>query len=142
MPLPAITGEFGIASDPIIGFTDSGKVWVRLRLVAKDRKRDSNGAWSDGDPQYMDCMVWSGEHLAESVSKGDSVVIVGELQERKWIDKESGTERSSWGITVGFGGSIGVSTRWMPAVTPTTSKDKGDSAPAASPETDEFAPPF
>ena len=138
MGMPSIVGEFGITHDPVIGTTGEGKVWVRLRLVMKKRVRDSNGTWSDGDPSYMDCTIWQAEHLAESVSKGDSVVIIGDLEERKWKDKETGADRSAWGINVGGSGSVGVSTRWSTARTPRTIEAMGAAAGNAQAMSDPF----
>lgn len=128
--LPEINGEFGIVQDPDVKFAESGKCWVKLRGIAKDRKRDSNGEWVDGDPIFIDILVFGkqAENLAESVAKGDTVLVKGRLSPNNWTDKE-GNERKDVRIMVD---EIGVSVRWNPARTPTVSGD-AKPAPAAAP---------
>jgi single-strand DNA-binding protein len=116
MPLARVFGEFGIVADPEIRFSDGGKAWVKIRGVAKDRVRDSNGAWSDGDPTFIDIIVFN-EHIAESVVKGDTVIVEGKLQQNDW--ERDGVKHSSYRVVAD---SIGVSTRWQPAKTLNASK--------------------
>lgn len=108
--LPTISGEFGVVADPEPSFSDKGNAWLRLRLVAKDRVRDSNGAWADGDPMWMNAVVFGkqAEHLTDSVQKGDTVIVVGDLAPNVWTDKD-GVERKDVQIKVR---EIGVSVRW------------------------------
>lgn len=111
--LPTITGEFGIVADPEIRFSDKGGTWLKIRCVAKDRVRDSNGAWSDGDPLFIDVIVNAGaEHLGDSVMKGDSIVVTGRLKQRDY--EVDGQKRTSYQISAD---SVGVSTRWGVAKT-------------------------
>jgi hypothetical protein len=73
MPLPSITGEFGVI-DLDLRFSEKGTAWVKIRAIAKDRVRDNNGQWTDGDPLFIDIVVNSGaEHLCESVTNADSI---------------------------------------------------------------------
>lgn len=111
MPLARVFGEFGVVADPEVRFSDSGKSWVKIRGVAKDRVRDSNGAWSDGEPTFIDIVAFN-EHIAESVTKGDTVIVEGKLQMNEW-DRD-GVKHTSYRIVAD---SIGVSTRWQPAKT-------------------------
>ena len=115
MALPRITGECGIVSDPEIRFSQSGKAWAKVRVVFKDRKRDSNGEWVDGDPSFLDvvCFGKYAENLVESVAKGDTIYVDGRLSSSKWEDKE-GNQRESWQVTAD---EVAVSLRWTPART-------------------------
>lgn len=141
--LPRITGEFGIVMDPDVKFSDSGKCWVKLRCVAKDRKRDSNGTWSDGDPLFIDVLVFGkeAEHLADSVAKGDSIIVDGVLSPNEWTNAE-GVKRTDMRV---MANSIGVSLRWNPAKTPAVLAEGGASVAqevlGATPVTDDN-PPF
>lgn len=110
MGLPHISGEFGVCMEPEIRFAEkSGKTWMTLRLVAKKRERDSNGAWQDGTAMFIDAVVFNADNLAESISKGDQVVIDGTLEQQDWEDKTTGEKRSKLRIVVE---NVGVSTRW------------------------------
>lgn len=120
--LPDIVGEFGIVMEPEVKFSENGKCWVKLRCIAKDRKRDSNGEWTDGDPIFIDVLVFGkqAENLAESVAKSDTVLVKGRLSPNNWTDKE-GNERKDVRI---MADEIAVSVRWNPARTPTVAADK------------------
>ena len=113
MALPAITGEFGIVSDPEIRFTEKGRAWVKVRGVAKDRVRDATGQWSDGDPLFIDIIINSqAENLYESIAKGDSIVVTGTLKQREY--EVDGQKRTSIQINAD---NVGVSVRWGHAKT-------------------------
>ena len=114
MPLPQITGEFGLVADPEAKFSEKGNLWVRARVVAKDRKRDANGQWTDGDPCFLDLIAFGSiaENLIESAQKGANLVITGRLQMREWT-QDDGTKRSSYQITAD---AIGMGLRWGPAI--------------------------
>lgn len=125
--LPPITGEFGIVADPEIRFSEKGSAWAKLRCVAKDRVRDANGTWSDGDPCFIDVIVNQGaENLIESVVKGDSIVVVGALKQREY--EVDGQKRTSYQIRAD---AIGVSVRWGTAKTQKALESVGNVAAAA-----------
>lgn len=141
--LPEISGEFGVVADPEPSFSDKGNAWLRLRVVAKDRVRDSNGTWTDGDPLFLNAIVFSkqAEHLSDSILKGDTVILTGTLAPNVWTDKE-GVEHKDVQIRVK---EIGVSVRWAPAKSERM-LGGGTTAPRASTEasggTTPDEPPF
>jgi single-strand DNA-binding protein len=112
--LPVITGEFGVVKDPEIKFSDKGNAWVKIRCSAKDRKRDSNGQWTDGDPLYINVIVGNGaENLVESVATGDTITVQGRLKMREY--EVDGQKKQEYQISADV---VGVSVRWNPAKTP------------------------
>jgi single-strand DNA-binding protein len=140
MMLPVINGEFGVVSDPEIRFAQSGKAWVSMRVVAKDRVRDSNGEWSDGEPMFLNAVVFGkqAENITESILKGDTVVISGKLRPNKWTDKD-GVEHNDVQIGVD---EIGVSVRWNPAKSNRMLESSGVSAASAPAEPQSDEAPF
>lgn len=131
--LPTISGEFGIVKDPEIRFSENGGSWATVRCVFKDRKRDAQGQWVDGDPNFINVTISSGaEHFVDSVSKGDSIVLTGRLVIREY--EQDGVKRQSPEIRAD---SIGPSTRWNVAKTPRTLESGG---PSLEPE--QTAAPF
>jgi single-strand DNA-binding protein len=90
MPLPSITISGNLTRDPEVRFLQSGTSVTSLRVGASDRKKDENGNWTDGDPCYLDVTVWrqTGENAAESLRKGDGVLITGRLRQRSYTNKE------------------------------------------------------
>lgn len=111
--LPVINGEFGIVAVPELRFSEKGSAWIKLRCIAKDRVRDSNGQWTDGDPLFIDVVTGSGaEHLYESVVKGDTITVSGKLKQREY--EKDGEKRTVYEIRADY---VGVSTRWGTART-------------------------
>lgn len=97
MPVPRITVDGRMAADPELRFGQSGKAVSRLRLVAADRRKDErSGEWVDGDTLWIDvtCFGQLAENVAESVTKGDLVVVTGKLKTEEWNDRDSGQKRS------------------------------------------------
>ena len=133
--LPYVNGEFGVVADPDIKINDKGNAWVKVRGVAKERVRDSNGAWTDGKTCFIDIWV-SGkqaEHLADSVTKGDTITVTGRLEFSEWADKE-GVKRTSYRI---LADNVGVSVRFKAtksaAVQPMSVRDISASLEADTP---------
>jgi len=116
MALAIVTGEFGVVTDPEFKVSDSGKAWAKFRGVTKERVRDSSGNWADGKATFLDilCFGKEAENLTESVLKGDSVLVVGKLQQNEWTDNE-GNKRTNYQIVADM---VGPSLKWTPAKTP------------------------
>jgi hypothetical protein len=60
-----------------------------------DPADQQDGEWRDGDTSFLRVNVWRGqaEHLADSLSKGDRVMVTGRLRQRSWESPE-GEKRS------------------------------------------------
>ena len=108
--LPRIELEGGAIADPELRFTTNGTALAKLRLVSKDRKRGANGDWEDGDPCFLTVTVFGrvAEHVAETVTKGDTVMVTGRLQQREW-ETDDGQKRSTYEV---IADTIGVGLRW------------------------------
>lgn len=125
MALPIITGEFGVI-DLDLKFSQKGSAWLKVRAIAKDRVRDANGTWSDGDPLFIDVIINQGaEHLYESVVKGDTITVTGKLKQREY--EANGQKRTDIQI---HADTVGVSTRWATARTQRSIDANGVSAAA------------
>ena len=113
MALPRCSGEVNVVSEPFVNFLNNGKTMVKLRVLAKTRKKVNN-EWTDGDPSFFNIVVWDpfASNLVESqVAKGDTVFFSGTLSEQKW--EKDGEERTSVQISVGgTDDSVGISARW------------------------------
>jgi single-strand DNA-binding protein len=86
-----------LVEDPELRFTQSGTAVANLR-VAVTQRIQQDGEWRDGDTSFLRVNVWRGqaEHLADSLGKGDRVMVTGRLRQRSWEtlegDKRSVTE--------------------------------------------------
>jgi single-strand DNA-binding protein len=86
-----------LVEDPELRFTNSGTAVANLR-VAVTQRIQQDGIWRDGETSFFRVNVWraQAEHLADSLSKGDRVMVTGRLRQRTWEtpegDKRSVTE--------------------------------------------------
>jgi single-strand DNA-binding protein len=115
--LPAISAEMGVVFDPELRFNDSGNAWVKIRGAAADRAYNpETKEWEQkGDTTYLDIIVGGkqAEHIAESITVGDQIIVHGELVQKEWTTNE-GEKRTSYQIRAR---SIGVSMVGGPAKT-------------------------
>jgi single-strand DNA-binding protein len=82
-------------------------VWPSPSRVQQD------GQWRDGDTSFFKVNVWRGqaEHLAESLGKGDRMMVTGRLRQRSWETPE-GDKRS---VTELEADKVGASLKWATA---------------------------
>jgi single-strand DNA-binding protein len=83
-----------LVEDPELRFTNTGIAVANMR-VAVTQRIQHDGEWRDGDTSFLRVNVWRGqaEHLADSLSKGDRVMVTGRLRQRTWETPE-GEKRS------------------------------------------------
>ena len=104
-----VSGEYGIVFEPEVKFSDKGTAWVKLRGKSTERVRDAQGNWTDGKVLFVDILVFGklAENVADSVAKGDSVVVLGKLEANERTD-DQGNKRTDYRI---IADSVGVSLR-------------------------------
>ena len=83
-----------LVDDPEVRFTNNGIAVANLR-VAVTQRIQQDGEWRDGDTSFLKVNVWRGqaENLADSLGKGDRVMVTGRLRQRSWETPE-GEKRS------------------------------------------------
>ena len=102
-----------VTRDPELRFTPSGQ-GVASFGIAVNRKwqnRQTN-EWEEAT-SFFDVVAWGslGENVAESVTKGARLIVVGRLDQRSW-ESDSGEKRSKVEIVAD---EIGPSLRWATA---------------------------
>ena len=119
-----------LVDDPELRFTNNGIAVANLR-VAVTQRIQQDGEWRDGDTSFLKVNVWRGqaEHLADSLSKGDRVMVTGRLRQRSWETPE-GDKRS---VTEIEADEVGASLKWATAkVERTSQRGNGERARAGS----------
>jgi single-strand DNA-binding protein len=83
-----------LVEDPELRFSNNGTAVANLR-VAVTQRIQQDGQWRDGDTSFFRVNVWraQAEHLADSLGKGDRVMVTGRLRQRTWETAE-GEKRS------------------------------------------------
>lgn len=109
--LPSVSMECRAVADPELRFGPSGTAVAKIRTASSKRKQDDNGQWVDDKVCYLDvtCFGKVAENVAESVVRGDQLVITGTLQTDEWNDRETGEKRSKIACTAW---TVAVSLAW------------------------------
>jgi single-strand DNA-binding protein len=110
-----IVFEGNIAADLEVTYTTSGKQVVRFPVLVNRRRRNPDtNEWEDDEPTRHACTAFGrlGEHIADSLGKGDRVLIVGSVVTDAWNDKDTGDKRIMQRVLVD---AAGPSLRWATA---------------------------
>jgi single-strand DNA-binding protein len=113
-----------LVDDPELRFTNNGIAIANMRVAVTQRVQQ-DGEWRDGDTSFLKVNVWRGqaEHLADSLAKGDRVMVTGRLRQRSWETPE-GDKRSVIEIEAD---EVGASLKWATAkVERATERSQGD----------------
>ena len=83
-----------LTDDPDLRFTPNGHPVATFRLAVTARIKDG-ATWKDGETSFFRINLWRqlAEHVAESLTKGDRVLVIGRLKSRSWETPE-GDKRS------------------------------------------------
>ncbi len=83
---PTITFAGNLTADPEIRFTPTGRAVTHLGVMCTPRRQDPTGVWVDGISIYWACQAWGGlgEHAADSLHKGDRVLVTGRVRANVW----------------------------------------------------------
>ncbi len=87
----SITIIGNLTADPELRYTQSGAAVTNFTVASTPRVLDrASGQWKDGDALFMRCNIWRqpAENVAESLNRGDRVVVVGRLKQRSFETRE------------------------------------------------------
>lgn len=102
-----------LTEDPELRFTQGGAQVANFSVAVTPRRPDGRGGWEDGETSFLRCTAWRSlaENAADSLSKGDRVIVYGRLRQRSW-ETDAGERRSVVEVQVE---EIGPSLRWATA---------------------------
>ena len=125
-----ITLVGNITDDPELRFTPSGSAVANFTIAVNRRWKNPAGDWEDKLDGFFKCNCWRdmAENVAESLTKGSRVMVVGRLQQRSWDDQE-GNKRSAFEIQVD---EVGPSLRWATASVQKSQRSGGQGAGQAA----------
>jgi single-strand DNA-binding protein len=102
-----------LTADPELRYTPNGQAVAAFTVAASRRVYDqTSSSWKDGDTLFMRCSVWRqmAEHVTESLSKGNRVVVSGRLRQREY--EKDGAKRTIIELEVE---EVGASLRYATA---------------------------
>ena len=138
--LPTLTLVAGVYKDPELRFAPSGKAWVTIPTIVKNRKQ-VDGQWVDDDDSVWFVSVKAfdrmAENIAETVTRGDTIIAKGRLDHRTY-QTDAGEKREAWDLVAD---DIGVSLRFA-AYTRKDAPSPSHSPSRQAEQPDDSLPPF
>jgi single-strand DNA-binding protein len=84
-----------LADDPELRYTQNGLAVASVRVAVNQRffNKETNG-WDERLDGFFSCNVWRdyAENVAESLKRGDRVLVTGRLRSRSYEDKDGVTK--------------------------------------------------
>lgn len=148
--LPVVTVIGTLTADAELRFTPSGVAVASFTVAANERRYDrDSGQWTDGAATFLRCSAWrqAAENLAESVSRGDRVIVTGRLKQREYQTRE-GEKRTAYELDVD---DVGPSVKWATTKVTKAQRSAGDTSggsldpwgpSATAPSNADSEPPF
>ena len=135
-----ITVRGFVATDPVTRHTASGTTVAGFRLATTERRFDREaGGWVDAHTNWYSVSAFGqlGANTAQSVRKGNPVIVTGRLRVRDWSTEErSGTSvdvvADAVGLDLGFGSAAFQRSQRASAPRPEGAGEHDGGAPAGS----------
>jgi single-strand DNA-binding protein len=127
-----ITTEGNLTTDPELRFTKTtGQAVCTIRLAVSSRRKNIDGEYEDTPAVFYEATVWGqlAEHLADTVHRGDRLLVHGSTHDEEWTDREGGT-RIKHVIQVS---AAGVSLRYATATVHRATKTNAQSQSEVEP---------
>lgn len=134
-----VTVVGNVASELTLRATSAGTRVASFRVASTERRYDNAlGTWRDAHTTFYRVNCWrsAAENVADSLEKGQPVVVTGKLRDKPWEDKD-GVRRSSLEIdaaTVGHDLTRGVARFTKATVTRSDEHDEHDPADTSLPD--------
>lgn len=135
MNATAITLTGNLVADPELRYTPTGTPVANFRVASTERYKTDEG-WKDGDTLFLTVNAWRdlAEHAAETLSKGDRVIVTGRIRQRSYETKE-GEQRTVFEVEAT---DVGVSLQRVTCKLAKSQRSNGGTAAESMPD----EPPF
>jgi single-strand DNA-binding protein len=120
-----ITLVGNLTDDPELRFTPSGAPVAKFSVAVNRRQFDRQAnEWREAGTDFHRVTVWRAlaENVAETLTKGMRVVVVGDLRQRTWTDEKTNEKRSAWEVE---GSAVGPDLTFATATVTKVAKSQG-----------------
>lgn len=106
-----VTIAGNVTRDPELRFTPNGAAVASFSVAVNRRWRNAQSGEYEEQTSFFDITAWKdlAQNLADSIHKGDRVVVMGRIEQRSWEDADSGDKRSKIEVVAD---DVAVSMRW------------------------------
>lgn len=128
-----VTIEGNLTGDPEHGTGESGTDYARFTVAVNDRRlNETTQRWEDAGTVFHRVVVFNQQarHVADSLRKGDSVLVAGDLRFGTYVDKDSGQTRETRDIVAD---NVGASLKFTGIAVERSPKADGPAADATGP---------
>ena len=128
-----ITLEANLTADPELRFTKTtGQAVATIRLAASARRKDMDGEYQDTPAVFYEATVWGGlaENAADSLRKGDRVLLHGSGYDEEWTDREGQTRVKHVLQATALGASLRYATAALTRTTRRSTEQPVEPSPA------------
>lgn len=90
-----------LAADVELKYTPQGKAVAKFPVATSERFKNEKGEWDSRNLTYWNIIVWDkqAENVADSIGKGDEVIVYGKAYTTSWEDKNTGEKRNRMEVT-------------------------------------------
>lgn len=90
-----------LTADVELKFTPQGKAVAKFSVATAERFKTPDGAWDSKNTTFWNIIVWDkqAENVADTIGKGDEVILQGKAYTTSWQDKNTGETRSRIEVT-------------------------------------------
>lgn len=90
-----------LTADVELKFTPQGKAVAKFSVATAERFKTPEGLWDSKNTTFWNIIVWDkqAENVADTIAKGDEVIIFGKAYTTSWEDKNTGEKRSRIEVT-------------------------------------------
>ncbi|WP_251454117.1 single-stranded DNA-binding protein [Microbacterium sp. Marseille-Q6648] len=128
-----VTIEGNLTSDPEHGAGESGNEYARFTVAVNDRRlNQTTGTWEDAGTVFHRVVVFNQQarHVADSLHKGDTVVVAGDLRFGTYTDKDTGQTRETRDVVAD---TVGASLKFTGVTVDRSPKANSPEAHASGP---------
>lgn len=117
----SITIVGGLTRDPELKYTQTGRPITSFSVAVSRRWKDKSDTWQE-EASYFDVDAWGdlGENIAASCVKGSRVIVMGDMRQRSYEDR-NGEKRTAWSINAT---AVGPDLRWATCEVSRTERTK------------------
>lgn len=97
----SVTLVGNVTRDPELRYTPAGQPVVQFGMAVNRRWQNRQTQEWEEEASFFDCVIWQqlAENVAESIAKGNRVIVTGDLRQRSWETPE-GDKRSKVEVNV------------------------------------------
>lgn len=120
-----------LTADPELRFTPNGLAAARFTVATSRRRRNQAGEWEDTDVTFWPVVAWDqlAEHIAETLTKGAAVIVVGQAHQNSWTT-DDGQKHTRIEVRCD---AVGPNLRWPAKPAQRVKPETGAQAPAEDP---------